>query len=83
MVMGDVNLDGLKVVAGEIKKKGGSVPELIALVPLPPPAGLGADRILAHFHGASMIILRKCVFIKCDVTKWEDQVAMFELATKT
>ena len=69
MVIADLDITGANKVVAEVEKAGGSVYSSL-------PPSVSADLL------KGLLIYRTASAIKCNVTEWEAQVEMFELAIK-
>lgn len=71
-MIGDVNAAGGEAVANTIRKEGGYVCLVVSSLVGAINMGCRRDVVIEP--------CREAVSIKCDVTKWDEQVALFELA---
>ena len=71
-MIGDVNAAGGEAVANTIRKEGGYVCLVVSFIVGAINMGCRRDVVTEP--------CREAVSVKCDVTKWDEQVALFELA---
>lgn len=84
VVIGDLDAVGGETVVKAIKKEGGYVSFLL---PVSRQETKNEDEFVRNDANETTLTVithslryREAAFIKCDVTRWDDQVALFELA---